>query len=59
MLNCYGLCAKEQKEWKYNFQTRIEADSIYDLIKDDLTEKDKEKIDINRRIFLGDYNGSN
>lgn len=50
---------KEQKEWKYNFQTRIEADSIYDLIKDDLTEKDKEKIDINRRIFLGDYNGSN
>lgn len=59
LLNCYGLCAKEQKEWKYNFQTRIEADSIYDLIKDDLTEKDKEKIDINRRIFLGDYNGSN
>ena len=55
LLNCYGLCAKEQKEWKYNFQTRIEADSIYDLIKDDLTEKDKEKIDINRRIFLGDY----
>lgn len=59
LLNCYGLCAKEQKEWKNNFQTRIEADSIYDLIKDDLTEKDKEKIDINRRIFLGDYNGSN
>ena len=53
LLNCYGLCAKEQKEWKCDFKTRLEAENLYDLIKDDLTEKDKEKIAINKRVFLG------
>ena len=53
LLNCYGLCSKERKEWKYNFKTRLESDNIYNLIKDDLTEKDKEKIAINKSIFLG------
>ena len=53
LLNCYGLCDKERKEWKYDFQTRLEADNLYDLIKDDLTEKDKEKIKINKRVFMG------
>lgn len=53
LLNCYGLCDKERKEWKYDFQTRLGADNLYDLIKDDLTEKDKEKIKINKRVFMG------
>lgn len=53
LLNCYGLCDKERKEWKYDFQTRLRADNLYDLIKDDLTEKDKEKIKINKRVFMG------
>ena len=53
LLNCYGLCDKERKEWKYDFQTRLESDNLYDLIKDDLTEKDIEKIRINKRIFMG------
>lgn len=53
LLNCYGLCAKERKEWKCDFKTRLEADNLYDLIKDDLTEKDHEKITINKRIFMG------
>lgn len=53
LLNCYGLCAKERKEWKYDFKTRLEADNLYELIKNDLTEKDKEKISINKRIFMG------
>ena len=53
LLNCYGLCAKERKEWKCDFKTRLEADNLYDLIKDDLTEKDHEKIAINKRIFMG------
>lgn len=53
LLNCYGLCDKERKEWKYDFQTRLEAENLYDLIKDDLTEKDKEKIKINKRVFMG------
>lgn len=53
LLNCYGLCAREQKEWKYDFMTRLESKNLYNLIKDDLTKKDKEKIVINKRIFFG------
>ena len=53
LLNCYGLCTKEQKQWKYDFKKRLEADNLYKLIKDDLTEKDKIKIAINKRVFLG------
>lgn len=53
LLNCYGLCAKERKEWNCDFKTRLESDNLYDLIKDDLTEKDHEKIAINKRIFMG------
>ena len=51
LLNYYGLCAKERKEWKFNFQTRLESDDLYQLIKNDLSEKDYEKIAINKRIF--------
>ena len=54
LLNRYGLCTKERKEWKCDFQTRLEADNLYELIKDDLTEKDQEKITINKRIFMGE-----
>ena len=53
LLNCYGLCAKERKEWKCAFKTRLESDNLFELIKHDLTEKDIEKIDINKRIFMG------
>lgn len=53
LLNCYGLCAKERHEWKYVFKTRLESNNLYELIKDDLTERDKEKIAVNKRIFFG------
>lgn len=53
LLNCYGLCAKERKEWRYGFDDRLAADNLYELIKDDLTEKDKEKISVNKRVFMG------
>lgn len=53
LLNCYGLCEKERREWKCDFKTRLDSDNLYDLIKEDLTERDKEKIAINKRIFLG------
>ena len=53
LLNCYGLCDKERKEWKCDFQTRLEAKNLYDLIKDDLTDKDREKMGINKHVFLG------
>lgn len=53
LLNCYGLCEKERREWKCDFKTRLDSDHLYELIKDDLTERDREKIAINKRIFLG------
>ena len=52
LLDYYGLTEKERKEWKCDFKTRLEADNLYDLIKDDLTEKDQEKVSINKRVFL-------
>ena len=55
LLNCYGLCAKERKEWKCDFKTRLESENLYELIKNDLTDKDREKIAINKRIFMGVY----
>ncbi len=54
LLNYYGLCSKERKEWKCNFKTRLEANDLYSLIKEDLTEKDIEKITINKQIFIGE-----
>lgn len=53
LLNCYGLCEKERREWKCDFKARLDSDHLYDLIKEDLTERDKEKIAVNKRIFLG------
>lgn len=53
LLNTYGLCENERKEWKCDFKTRLETENLYNLIKDDLTEKDQEKITINKRVFLG------
>lgn len=52
LLNCYGLCSNELKVWKYDFETRLKSENLYDLIIDDLTEKDKEKIAINKQVFL-------
>ena len=53
LLNCYGLCEKERRERKCDFKTRLDSDNLYDLIKEDLTERDKEKIAINKRVLLG------
>lgn len=53
LLNCYGLNESERREWRCDFKTRLESENLYDLIKDDLTERDKEKIAINRMVFLG------
>ena len=53
LLNCYGLCEKERCKWKCDFKTRLDSDNLYELIKDELTERDKEKIALNKRVFLG------
>ena len=50
-LNYYGLTEKERKRWKVNFQTRLETNNLYELIRDDLTESDIEKIERNKKIF--------
>ena len=54
LLNCYGLNDSERREWKYNFSTRLNSKNVYELIKNDLTEKDLKKININRRAFLNE-----
>lgn len=54
IINCYGLCKKEQKEWKFDFKTRLESNNLYALIQKDLSKEDEEKIAINKRIFLGE-----
>lgn len=53
LLPCYGLSEAERKIWKYDFKTRINAKNMYELIKDDLNESDKKKIDFNKRIMMG------
>ena len=50
-LDYYGLTEKERKPWKVDFQTRLEADNLYEFIRDNLTEADVEKLERNRRIF--------
>ena len=51
LLDFYGLAANERKLWKVNFQTRLESENLYELIKDDLTELDLAKLKRNKKIF--------
>ncbi len=53
LLNLYGLCEKERKEWKVDFNTRLEADNLLPLIEADLTDRDRRKIEINKKVFMG------
>lgn len=52
LLNCYGLNDSERREWKYNFFTRLNSKNVYELIKNDLTENDIMKININKGAFF-------
>lgn len=51
ILELYGLAADEKRHWRVDFKTRLEVDDKLSLIKDDLTEHDREKLEINKRIF--------
>lgn len=51
LLDYYGLAEKERKPWKVDFQTRLQTDNIYELIRNDLTKEDFEKLERNRQIF--------
>lgn len=52
LLNKYGLSDTERKEWRIDFFTRLNEGILYDYIKKDLTLKDKQKIEINKKIFM-------
>jgi len=52
LLNCYGLNENERHVWRYDFRTRLESNNVFDLINDDLSDKDIEKITLNKRVFL-------
>lgn len=53
LLPCYGLSEHERKSWKCSFETRLNANNLYELIMDDLDEFDISKIEINRKIMMG------
>lgn len=53
LLNLYGLCEKERKEWRVDFKTRLETENLLPLIEVDLTDRDRRKIEINKKIFMG------
>lgn len=57
LLNLYGLCEKERREWHVDFNTRLEAESAFPLIEKDLTDRDKKKIEINKKFFAGGSDG--
>lgn len=53
LLNCYGLNEKERKQWKIGIDERISYKNyVYELMKEDLTKKDYEKIIINK-YYMG------
>jgi hypothetical protein len=54
LLNCYGLNETERREWKCDFITRLEGGNLYDIIKNDLNNRDYEKITLNRKVFMGE-----
>lgn len=51
LLDYYGLAESERKIWKVDFATRLKANNLFDLIKDDLTQADLIKLNQNRYIF--------
>ena len=40
LLDYYGLAEKERKPWKVDFQTRLEADNLYEFIRDPIRQKE-------------------
>lgn len=51
LLDKYGLRSDEQKIWKCSFEDRLNADNLFEFIRNDLSEKDKQKIAYNKQIF--------
>lgn len=54
LLNCYGLNNDERHEWNCSFESRLEMNNLYELIKKDLTNQEIKKIELNKKVFLGE-----
>ena len=52
LLNHYGLNDEERKVWKVDFNSRLSSTNIFNLIKDEISEKDMNKILLNKSIFV-------
>ena len=50
LLEYYGLAANERRVWKIDFDKRLDTD-VSELIYAEMTDRDKEKLERNRRIF--------
>lgn len=57
LLNVYGLSETERKEWNCDFFTRLNAKSIWPLIKNELTAVDIEKIKANKHYLWVNWKG--
>ncbi|HII4398134.1 nucleotidyltransferase family protein (plasmid) [Clostridium perfringens] len=51
LINCYGLDEKERKEWHVDFSSRLDNENLFDLIKNDLSKEDIDKIKRGVEIF--------
>lgn len=51
LLNSFGLCSKERKQWDVDFITRLEAKDLGSLMKSHLTINDLRKIEINKKFL--------
>ncbi|MCL2591904.1 MAG: nucleotidyltransferase family protein [Defluviitaleaceae bacterium] len=52
LLTMYGLSAKERKNWRVDFKTRLDVSNVFDFIRDDFSDEDYSKIERSSRLFL-------
>jgi len=51
LINCYGLCAEERKNWTISFPERLFCENISEYIRASLTVEEVKKIHINRLLM--------
>lgn len=51
LLDYYGLSSRERKKWRVDFQTRLKTNNLLEIINNDLSEEDYEKIERTRILF--------
>jgi len=51
LLDVYGLKDEEKKIWHCDFETRLNSNNIFELIKNDLNHNDMERIETNKKLF--------